>query len=193
MIDEAKDYTSADVLTVDDALSLAVMGYKVRASDMQEGAFIDYNFNGWRIHFPGGASSGWSQRPHDATVDWHVIDDEHVDAYKRVIAERDAEEAKVVKVVKVDAPGVVSQSQAWGRALRTMPPAPPAGLVIGEGATVWGLDRKAAPVAPPAPAEPAPSVGKWGKPAMDAMKKVTEQAAQFPEAASKWGKWGKPS
>lgn len=160
MIDEDKEYTSSDVLTLDDALSLAVLGYKVRASDMQDGAFIDYNFAGWRIHFPGGASSGWSQRAHDATVDWHVIDDVHVDAYKRVIAERDAEETKVVKV---DAPGVVSQSQAWGRALRTVPPAPPAGLVVGAGATVWGLDRKAAPVAPAAPAEAPPSVGKWGK------------------------------
>lgn len=149
MIDENKEYTPADVLTVDDALSLAVMGYKVRASDMQEGAFIDYNFAGWRIHFPGGASSGWSQRSHDATVDWHVIEDEHVNAYKRVIMERD---------------GIVERDQAeakakWGQgfAPKPAPAAPPVGdvLVMGDGGK-WGSATPTAPAAPD-------NVGKWGK------------------------------
>ena len=173
MIDDSKEYTSADVLTLDDALSLAVLGYKVRAVDMQPGSFIDYQFAGWRINFDSGSSSGWSKRPHDETVDWHVIDDVHVEAYKRAVAESFDEP------VGMDLPGVVSKSQAWGRALRPVPPAPPAGLVIGEGATVWGLDRKAAPVAPAAPAEAPPSVGKWGK--------------ALPTPAPTKDKWGRSS
>lgn len=173
MIDENREYTSADMVSLDDALSLAVLGYSVRAVDMQEGSFIDYQFSGFRINFPGGSSSGWSKRPHDETVDWHVIDDEHVDAYKRAVMDMNDEP----KVVKVDAPGVVAKSQAWGRALRPVPPAPPAGLVIDAGAKVWGLDRKAAPVAPP-PAPAAPdNVGKWGK------------AVAVPAK----DKWGRPS
>lgn len=155
MIDEDKEYTSADVLTLDDALSLAVLGYKVHAVDMQPGSFIDYNFAGWRINFDSGSSSGWSQRPHDATVEWRVIDDVHVNAYKAAVAESfDEPEGLIV----TQSPGL--NSQAWGRALRPVPPAPPAGLVIDAGARVWGLNDRAAPVAP---VEPAPSVGKWGK------------------------------
>lgn len=148
---------SSDVLTLDQALEAAVLGYNVRAVDMQPGSFINYNFAGFRINFDSGSSSGWRQRDHDATVEWRVIDDVHVETYKRAVAESFDEP------VGMDLPGIVSKSQAWGRALRTVPPAPPAGLVIDAGATVWGLDRKAAPVAPAAPAEAPPSVGKWGK------------------------------
>jgi hypothetical protein len=169
-IDENKEYTSADMVSLDDALSLAVIGYSVRAVDMQEGSFIDYQFAGFRINFPGGSSSGWRARDHDKDVDWHVIDDEHVDAYKRVVMDMNS------VTTKEQAKATALHSQAWGRALRPVPPAPPAGLVIDAGAKVWGLNDRAAPVAPPAPAVAPDNVGKWGK-------------AVVPPK----DKWGKPS
>ena len=160
-IDAERDYTPDDVLTCDDALSLAVLGYKVRAEDMAEGTFVDYNFNGWRIHHAAGASSGWSQRTHDYSVNWHVLPDEHYDAYKRVIAERDAEPPKkewggdVHERQKWGGAGV--HLQQFGRALRAVPPAP----VV---AKDWALDATKEVLAVPTPTA-APSVGKWGKPA----------------------------
>lgn len=139
-IDERKDYTSADTLTVDDALSLAVMGYRVRAKDMQPGAYIDYQFAGWRINFPGGSSSGWSRRSHDETVEWHVVD------------EPEPAKPEPSKWGK----GIALDIQQQGRALRE----PPVGdVLIIDHAGKWGL--------PPKPVEPKPatadSVGKWGK------------------------------
>lgn len=150
-IDENREYTSADMVSLDDALSLAVLGYSVRAVDMQDGSFIDYQFSGFRINFPGGSSSGWRARDHDKDVDWHVIDDEHVDAYKRAVMEMN---------------GVVSKDQAeakakWGKAL---PPATPAAppvadvLVMGDGGK-WG---SATPPSPP----PANVGSKWGNAAV---------------------------
>lgn len=55
-----------------EALSEAVAGERVRAVDMPEGVYIDYQFNGWRINFPSGSSSGYSSKPHDETVEWEV-------------------------------------------------------------------------------------------------------------------------
>lgn len=184
MVDDNHEYTSEDVLTLDDALSLTIIGYRVRAADMPEGTFIDYNFNGFRINHAAGASSGWTSRPHDETVNWHVLDDEHYDAYKRVLAERDKVEPEPKPKDAWGKPSAIHLQQ-FGRALRSVPPAP----VV---AKDWALDASKEVLAVPAPTA-TPSVGNWGKPAMDAMKKVTEQAAQLPEAASKWGKWGKPS
>ena len=174
MIDDSKDYTSADVLTCDDALSLAVLGYKVRAVDMAEGSFVDYNFAGWRINHAAGASSGWSQRSHDYAVDWHVIDDVHVDAYKRVIMERDGivERDKAEANAKWGKPSGL-ELQKFGRALRPVPTfeVDPARIVD------WSLDhghKPAVTVASP----PAPHVGKWGKP---------------PDVVPTKDKWGKPT
>lgn len=59
-------------MTRDEALEAAVIGERVRAVDMPEGVYIDYQFNGWRINFPGGSSSGYGMKPHDETVDWEV-------------------------------------------------------------------------------------------------------------------------
>lgn len=130
---------SSDVLTLDQALEAAVLGYNVRAVDMQPGAFINYNFAGFRINFEGGSSSGWSRRSHDETVAWHVIDDP--------------------EPVKVDMPGVTTKDQAeriakWGQG--RLPAAPPVAdvLVMGDGGK-WG---SVTPKPAPAPA----NVGKWG-------------------------------
>lgn len=59
-----------EVFDLDRALSLAVCGYRVRATNMQPGAYVDYNFNGWRINFPGGSSSGWTPRDIDKAAEW---------------------------------------------------------------------------------------------------------------------------
>lgn len=148
MIDENHEYTSADMVSLDDALSLAVLGYSVRAVDMQDGSFIDYQFSGFRINFPGGSSSGWRARDHDKDVDWHVIDDKHVDAYKRAVMDMNSVTTK-------------DQAQAkakWGQGIapKPAPAAPPVAdvLVMGDGGK-WGS-------ATPTPAPAPPSVGKWG-------------------------------
>lgn len=74
--DECPDFKPSDVLTLKQALEAAILGYNVRAVDMAEGTYVRYDFAGFRIHHAGGSSSGWSSRPHDETVAWHVIDDE---------------------------------------------------------------------------------------------------------------------
>lgn len=57
-------------MTLDEALSEAVCGARVRATNMQPGSYIDYNFNGWRINFEGGSSSGWTPRDIDREAEW---------------------------------------------------------------------------------------------------------------------------
>jgi hypothetical protein len=54
-------------LTFDEALEAAVCGYRVRYEGMQEGAYIHYEFDGWRIQFADsfgkvgeGSSSKWN-------------------------------------------------------------------------------------------------------------------------------------
>jgi hypothetical protein len=59
-------------MTFDEALSAAILGDKVRPVDMQPGAFIDYQFNGWRINMPSGSSSGYTLKEHDKTVAWEL-------------------------------------------------------------------------------------------------------------------------
>lgn len=56
----------------EEALAEAVIGERVRAVDMPEGVYINYHFNGWRINFPGGSSSGYGFKEHDETVEWEV-------------------------------------------------------------------------------------------------------------------------
>ncbi len=57
-------------MTLDEALSEAILGARVRCVTMQPGAYIDYNFNGWRINFEGGSSSGWTPRELDEQAEW---------------------------------------------------------------------------------------------------------------------------
>lgn len=59
-------------MTFDEALSAAVDGELVRAVDMAEGTYIDYNFDGWRINLHAGASSGYRFKEHDKGVAWEV-------------------------------------------------------------------------------------------------------------------------
>lgn len=74
--DEFVEPKPGDRFTLDEALSLAVCGYRVRATNMQEGAYIDYQFAGWRINFEGGSSSGWTPRDLDRASEWQVVEDE---------------------------------------------------------------------------------------------------------------------
>ncbi|QJD54425.1 hypothetical protein P9A28_gp39 [Sphingomonas phage Eidolon] len=183
-IDPERDYTPNDVLTCDDALSLAVIGYKVRAVDMAEGTFVDYNFAGWRINHAAGASSGWSARSIDYAAEWHVLPDEHYDAYKRVIAERDKAEANT----KWGRPTVAPDIQKLGRALRPVPAFEvPVGAVVRD----WGLKPAAVVASPP----PAPHVGKWGKPVECAPFTGPDADAYhktLPPVVPTKDKWGRP-
>ena len=87
-----------------EAFEAAVMGDKVRAADMPEGVYIDYNFNGWRINFHSGSSSGYTSREHDETVDWEVyVKPEPVGWDMSMVQTRpftDKEIADTVKAVK---------------------------------------------------------------------------------------------
>lgn len=60
-------------MTLDEALSAAILGDRVRAVDMPEGVYVDYHFQGWRKNFPTGSSSGFIPMAHDATVAWEVV------------------------------------------------------------------------------------------------------------------------
>lgn len=59
-------------MNFNEARSLAISGHRVRAIDMQPGAFVYYDFAGLRIDV-GGNSSGWSPKPHDEEVEWEDI------------------------------------------------------------------------------------------------------------------------
>lgn len=138
-----------EVFDLDRALSLAVTGYRVRATNMQPGAYVDYQFNGWRINFPGGSSSGWTPRDIDREAEWVEVpieapkpapavkggwDDvfsdlrktEHgsyvADAPKSAWANVPKKPAAppIVKDV-IELPGVVSREQAEQRARADMP------------------------------------------------------------------------
>lgn len=63
-------------MNMHDALSEAILGERVRSDRMQPGSYIDYHFNGWRINFPGGSSSGWTWREADEQAEWSIIEDE---------------------------------------------------------------------------------------------------------------------
>lgn len=160
---------ASEVLTLDEALEAAILGYNVRAVDMGEGTFVRYDFAGFRIHHAGGSSSGWSQRPHDATVAWHVIEDERCNCAGVVEWNTVCPVHDEPAPVKKDAWGKPSglDMQKFGRALRAVPPAP---VVVKD----WALDPHKEALAVPPPTAPA-NVGKWGKP------------------PSLPGKWGKPT
>jgi hypothetical protein len=59
-------------MTFDEAYSEAIQGAWVRAVDMQPGSYISYNFNGLRINFEGGSSSGWTPRDRDRKAEWEI-------------------------------------------------------------------------------------------------------------------------
>lgn len=59
-------------MTFDEALSEAIDGARVRATNMQPGVFIDYQFSGWRINFPSGSSSGYSFKDIDKVSEWEL-------------------------------------------------------------------------------------------------------------------------
>lgn len=60
-------------MTLDEALEAAICGSRVRATNMQPGAYVDYQFNGWRINFAGGASSGWHPTDIDRKAEWEDV------------------------------------------------------------------------------------------------------------------------
>jgi hypothetical protein len=59
-------------MTYDEAYSEAIDGAWVRATDMNPGVYISYNFDGLRINHPGGSSSGWHARDIDRAAEWEI-------------------------------------------------------------------------------------------------------------------------
>jgi hypothetical protein len=60
-------------MTLDEAMSAAVDGARVRRLTMQPGAYVDYQFNGWRINFANGDGSGWRPTEVDEAAEWEVV------------------------------------------------------------------------------------------------------------------------
>jgi len=56
-------------MTLDEALSAVVTGYKARHNGMAEGQYIHYDFDGFRQN---GKPWGWDGN--DQAADWYVID-----------------------------------------------------------------------------------------------------------------------
>jgi hypothetical protein len=74
-------------MTYDDAMTKAILGFRVRHDGMTPRSYIYYNFNGFRIQFvfedgQKGSHSPWAG-PYDADkeADWHVIGEEKVEAW----------------------------------------------------------------------------------------------------------------
>ena len=90
--------TKRDGLTIDEALEAAVLGYHVTSPSIQEGAYVHYEFNGWRIQFVHdgrlGSSSGWTPEPHNQIAEWSIVPDKSEVARdkwgKPVAAKRDS-------------------------------------------------------------------------------------------------------
>lgn len=61
-------------MTLDEATSEAVLGARVTSDSIQAGAYVYYNFNGLRIAFPCGSSSGWSPSDGQRAADWRFAD-----------------------------------------------------------------------------------------------------------------------
>lgn len=59
-------------MTLDEAQSEAVQGAWLTADHFGPGTYLSYNFDGWRINFKGGSSSGFSPRDEDRAADWRV-------------------------------------------------------------------------------------------------------------------------
>jgi hypothetical protein len=134
-------------MTLDEALSEAVCGARVRATNMQEGSYIDYNFNGWRINFEGGSSSGWTPRDIDRESEWVEVPIEapkpapakgawanftpstppgEYEATLKVDRKGRIQPDKVRPIVAdvIELPGVVSREQAQAVAAHRQPWAP---------------------------------------------------------------------
>ncbi len=60
-------------MTYDEAFRECIYGAWVRPVDLQEGAWISYNFDGLRINFPSGSSSGWHASEADMQAVWQLI------------------------------------------------------------------------------------------------------------------------
>jgi hypothetical protein len=56
-------------MTLDEALSKTIIGYKARHFGMASGAFIHYDFDGFKIN---GKPFYWNEE--DKAADWYIID-----------------------------------------------------------------------------------------------------------------------
>jgi hypothetical protein len=78
MATEEQIETKRDNLTLDEALSAAVLGDRVTCDLLPKGSYIHYEFNGWRHEFSHngriGSSSAWTPDETHSTVAWRVFD-----------------------------------------------------------------------------------------------------------------------
>lgn len=151
-------------MTLDEALSEAVCGARVRCDLMQPGSWVDYNFAGWRREWPSGTGCDFRASDEEAKAEWYEVVPCR-DCGKHVQPQPDSMEGRCgckpptwgtpVKTVEVAATGVVSfeQAQRIGAAMK---------------ADAWGRPNKPEYVA----AVDDLVAGKWGP----------------PKAKDKWGK-----
>lgn len=59
-------------MTFDEAFSEAVQGARISSLTIQNGAYVDYQFNGLRIVFPSGSNSGFSPTDADRAAEWTI-------------------------------------------------------------------------------------------------------------------------
>lgn len=55
-----------------EAVSEAIQGARIVSPSIQAGAFVDYQFNGLRIVYEGGSSSGFRPTAADEMADWTI-------------------------------------------------------------------------------------------------------------------------
>lgn len=119
----------------EDIWSHVVDGFKVRCERLQAGAYVDYQFNGLRINFPSGSSSGYTPREEDMAVEWSLVPDE-------IELPGVTSKEQAARLAKHDNDVLVLDGGKWGK-----PKANPAPANVGK----WG--------------KPAPVKDAWGRPA----------------------------
>ncbi len=61
-------------LTYQHAFAEAIQGARITSNTIQEGAFVDYQFDGLRIVYPSGSHSRFRSTPADEAALWSIVD-----------------------------------------------------------------------------------------------------------------------
>jgi hypothetical protein len=76
--DTIDDLSGRTDLSLDEALSAAVLGYRVTCDILPAGSYVHYEFNGWRHEFSHngriGSSSAWTPDDRFKDVPWRVFE-----------------------------------------------------------------------------------------------------------------------
>ena len=60
-------------MTLDEALEAAVLGERVTSDTLQPGAWIEYNFAGWRKEWPSGSGCDFRPDDRDRAAEWRIV------------------------------------------------------------------------------------------------------------------------